>query len=65
MSHLTLLSTNLSDLFLSASLSGRLSQTDCSGLMAALEDEYINEEQKDIVSRILYGVNRGWIATVE
>jgi len=64
MSHLNLLSTNLSDLFLSTSLSGRLSQTDRSGLMAALEDEYINEEQKDIVSRILYGVNRGWIATV-
>lgn len=65
MLHLQLLPTALSELFLSASISGYLTLADRYGLMAALLDDSLLEEERSIIDRLLYAVNRGRITVVD
>lgn len=59
-----LLPTALVELFATASVSGRLTVADRYGLMAALLEDSLPEEQLWAIDRLLHGVRRGRIAVV-
>lgn len=65
MLQIKLLPTALSELFVSASISGYLTLADRYGLMAALLEESLLEEERTIIDRLLYGVSRGRIAVID
>ena len=56
---LQLLPGALFELFASAVDTGTLTLSDRYGLMAALLDEHLTEEEEQIVNRLLYSVRRG------
>jgi hypothetical protein len=65
MTPVRLLPTALYELFATASVSGRLTVADRYGLMAALLEESLVEEELRVINRLLYGVRKGRIAVVD
>ncbi|HEY9633972.1 MAG TPA: hypothetical protein V6D14_11225 [Coleofasciculaceae cyanobacterium] len=65
MLQIQLLPTALSELFVSASISGRLTLADRYGLMAALLKESLLDEERTIIDRLLHAVNQGRICMVD
>lgn len=60
-----LLPSALSELFLSASLSGRITLADRYGLMAALLEDSLKDEDRIAIDRLLYSVRKGRISVVD
>ncbi len=58
MQQVKLLPTALSELFASASHSGRLTLADRYGLMAALLEESLSEEERRAIDRLLHSVRQ-------
>ena len=65
MTPVRLLPTALYELFATASVSGRLTVADRYGLMAALLEESLVEEELRVINRLLYGVRKGRISVVD
>lgn len=59
--HSYLPSHTLSDIFAHASRSGRISRADHSKLIAAMMENYISDEEKNAIGRLLYAVRRNRI----
>jgi hypothetical protein len=59
-----LLPTALLELFATASVSGRLTLADRYGLMAALLEESLSDEELYAINRILHAVRQGRITVV-
>jgi hypothetical protein len=55
----------LSELFAQASHSGQLSLADRYGLLAAILDESLTEEERCVLDRLLHAVNRGKLNLIE
>jgi hypothetical protein len=60
-----LLPTAFSELFASVSHSGFLTRADRYGLMAALLEESLLDEERAALDRLLYAVRRGRLTTVD
>lgn len=60
-----LLQTGISELFVQASNSGALTLADRYGLMAAMLNESLTEEEKNSIDRILYGLRKGRVKIVD
>lgn len=65
MSPVKLLPAALFELFATASVSGRLTLADRYGLMAALLEESLPDEELCAINRLLYAVRKGRIAVVD
>ena len=65
MLQIQLLPTALSELFVSASVSGYLTLADRYGLMAALLEESLLDEERIAIDRLLHAVSRGRISVVD
>ncbi len=65
MLQLKLLPSALSELFVSASVSGRLTLADRYGLMAALLEESLLDEERTTIDRLLHAVIKGRICVVD
>ncbi|GAB4184621.1 MAG: hypothetical protein Fur006_22250 [Coleofasciculaceae cyanobacterium] len=65
MSPVRLLPTALYELFATATVSGRLTVADRYGLMAALLEESLVDEEIRVINRLLYAVRKGRIAVVD
>ena len=65
MTPVRLLPTALYELFATASVSGRLTVADRYGLMAALLEESLVDEEIRVINRLLYAVRKGRIAVVD
>ncbi|WP_432811954.1 hypothetical protein [Pantanalinema sp. GBBB05] len=61
---INLLPTAISDLFAQASVTGRMTLADRYGLMAALLDESIGEEEMYCIDRLLYALRKGRVEVV-
>lgn len=61
---INLLPTALFELFAEATNSGRITLADRYGLMAALLQNTLSEEEQTILDRLLYGVRRGRLQVV-
>ncbi|WP_071593321.1 hypothetical protein [Kamptonema formosum] len=61
----TLLPTALSDLFAQATTSGRITLADRYGLLAAMFDESLSEEERFSIDRLLRSVCRGRVKMVD
>lgn len=55
----------LSDLFAQVSISGRVTQADRYGLMAAVLDEELGSEERSVIDRLLRSVCRGRVAIAD
>lgn len=55
----------LSDLFAQVSISGRVTQADRYGLMAAVLDEELGSEERSVIDRLLHSVCRGRVAIAD
>jgi hypothetical protein len=55
----------LSDLFAQVSISGRVTQADRYGLMAAVLDEELGLEERSVIDRMLRSVCRGRVAIAD
>jgi hypothetical protein len=60
-----LLPSAIPDLFAEVSKSGKITLADRYGLMAALLDESISDEEKGAIDRILYSVRKGRLQMVD
>jgi len=60
-----LLPTGLSELFLNATASGKLTLADRYGLFAALMDASLNDEDRRVVDRLLSAMRRGRLEIVD
>ncbi len=58
-STICLLPNAVSDMFAQVSNSGKLTQTDRYGLMAAMLSESLENEDREAIERLLYAVRRG------
>ena len=65
MTPVRLLPTALYELFATATVSGRLTVADRYGLMAALLEESLVDEEIRVINRLLYAVRKGRIAVVD
>ncbi len=54
----------ISDLFAQVSRSGRITLADRYGLMAAILDDTLTEEERDCVNRLLHALRRGRMQVV-
>ena len=54
----------MSDLFAQVSSSGRITLADQYGLMAALLEEELAEQERDSIDRLLYALKRGRLKVV-
>jgi hypothetical protein len=61
----TLLPTALSDLFAQATTSGRITLADRYGLLAAMFDESLSDEERFSIDRLLRSVCRGRVKIVD
>lgn len=61
----TLLPTALSDLFAQATTSGRITLADRYGLLAAMFDESLSDEERFSIDRLLRSVCRGRVKMVD
>lgn len=59
-----LLSYTLVDLFAEATSSGRITMADRYGIMAALLDNSLSEDEYSMLNRLLYAIRRGWLQVV-
>jgi hypothetical protein len=55
----------VSDLFAQASSSGKVTIADRYGLMAAVLEEELSEDERMSIDRILYALNRGRVQVVD
>lgn len=62
--YINLLPAGLFELFAEATSSGRITIADRYGLMAALLQNTLSEEEQSILDRVLYGVRRGRLQVV-
>ncbi|HAG85676.1 MAG TPA: hypothetical protein DD379_06250 [Cyanobacteria bacterium UBA11162] len=62
---LRLLPGAVSELFAQASSSGRITKADQYGLMAALLEDSLTEEEKDSIERLLRSLYRGRMKVVD
>lgn len=62
--HLCLLQFALAELFVQASHSGNITLADRYGLLAALLQDSLTEEEKNSIDRLLYGVLKGRLKMV-
>ena len=65
MSHHKLLPAALSELFATASSTGEITQADRYGLMAAVLDESLSEEERSSIDRLHRAVCKGRLSVVE
>jgi hypothetical protein len=65
MSPVNLLPTALSDLFAQATTSGRITLADRYGLLAAIFDESLSDEERFSIDRLLRSVCRGRVKMVD
>jgi hypothetical protein len=65
MTPVKLLPTALYELFAIASVSGRLTLADRYGLMAALLEDSLVDDDLCVINRLLYAVRKGRIALVD
>lgn len=65
MSPIHLLPTGFSELFAQVTSTGKLSQADRYGMLAALLNGSINPEEMQAIDRILYAVRQGWVRVVD
>ena len=65
MTSIKLLPTALYELFASASVSGRLTVADRYGLMAALLEDSLLDDELCVINRLLYAVRKGRISVVD
>ncbi|HBB34677.1 MAG TPA: hypothetical protein DDZ80_02650 [Cyanobacteria bacterium UBA8803] len=63
--HVRLLPGALSDLFAEVSSSGKITLADRYGLMAALLDEELTQEERDSIERLLHALQRGRMKVVD
>ena len=59
-----LLPSALLEIFAQATASGRITLADRYGLMAAVLDNSLSEEEQRMVNRLLYAIRRGWLEIV-
>jgi hypothetical protein len=62
---LCLLQSALGELFVQVSTTGKITLADRYGLLAALLNESIDEEELCLINRLLYAVNRGHVKIVD
>jgi hypothetical protein len=62
---LNLLPTAISDLFAAASVTQKMTLADRYGLMAAVLDESITDEERSCIDRLLYALRHGRIQVVD
>lgn len=62
--HICLLQTGISELFVQASSSGIITLADRYGLLAAMLNESLTEEEKSTIDRILYSLRKGRLRIV-
>lgn len=55
----------LSELYAQATISGKITQADRYGLMAALLDDSLTEEEQQSIERLLYALQRGRMKIVD
>lgn len=55
----------LSELFVQATLTGQIALADRYGLMAALLEESLTEEERASIDRLLRGIRRGQIQMID
>ena len=55
----------VSDLFAQASISGKVTVADRYGLMAAVLEDELSEDERMSIDRILYAFNRGRVKIVD
>ncbi|MFB2934248.1 hypothetical protein ACE1B6_03135 [Aerosakkonemataceae cyanobacterium BLCC-F154] len=65
MMQVQLLPNAISELYAQVSNSGQLTLADRYGLMAAVLDESLDEEQRMAVNRIIYGIHKGKLVIVD
>jgi len=65
MTALSLLPTALSEMFVQVTATGKISQADRYGMMAALTDGDIGAEELRSIDRILYAMRRGHVHVVD
>ncbi|MFM2063593.1 MAG: hypothetical protein RLZZ507_3264 [Cyanobacteriota bacterium] len=65
MSHIQILPGAVSEIIASSADSGFLTLADRYGLMAAILDEFLNEEEEEALNRLLRRVVRGRIQVVD
>lgn len=63
-SQIQLLNSALAELFVQASNTGRLTLADRYGLMAALLDESLSDDERFSIDRLLHAITRGRISVV-
>jgi hypothetical protein len=64
LSETCLLESAIAKLFTQASQKGKLTLTDCYGLVAALLTYPLSEAEQDLINRLLYAVRRGRMEVV-
>ncbi|MBE9124577.1 MULTISPECIES: hypothetical protein [unclassified Coleofasciculus] len=55
----------LSELYAQATISGKITKADRYGLMAALLDDSLTDEEQESVERLLYSLQRGRMKIVD
>ncbi len=65
MTVVNLLPTALSEMFVQVTATGKISQADRYGMMAALTDSSVNEDDRRSIDRILYALRRGQVHVVD
>lgn len=59
------LSTAISEIFAQTSTTGTITLVDRYGLMVALLDETISEEERTSIDRLFYALRKGWVQVVD
>jgi hypothetical protein len=59
-----LLESAIAKLFTQASQKGKITLSDCCGLVAALLSYSLSEPEQDLINRLLYAVRRGRVKVV-
>ncbi len=62
---INLLPTALSEMFMQVTATKKISQADRYGMMAALTDGSVNDDDRRSIDRILYAVRRGQVHVVD
>ena len=55
----------VAELFYQASHSGNMTRTQSSGLMRALCESALSDEDRDAVNRLLHAIRRGWVRILD
>ena len=65
MTKIVLLPTALADMFVEVTSTGRLSYADRYGMLAALLDASVGDDDRRSIDRILYALRRGTVCVVD